>query len=86
MTSHFYAAQRPRGFINETYAHRFDTRAERDRWVEDHQGDGDVNSATLGAFPVSQRDARRIVGRLDWENLNFYDHSTGRMPSAEMEG
>ena len=69
MTRHFYAAQRPRGFINETYVHRFGSRADRDLWVNDHEGDGDVNSATHGAFAVSARFARRTVGPLDWECL-----------------
>ena len=75
MTRHFYAAQRPRGFINEIYIHRFGSRADRDLWVDDHQGDGDVNSATHGAFAVYARFALRTVGPLDWGPYNFIDHS-----------
>ena len=84
MTRHFYAAQRPRGFINETYVHRFGSRADRDLWVNDHEGDGDVNSATHGAFAVSARFARRTVGPMDWPHrwrtdnwgpFNFIDHA-----------
>lgn len=61
MTSRkFYAAQSPRGFANEIIVHRFGSRSARDAWVKDHAADGDVNSASCGAYTISSRKARQI--------------------------
>lgn len=68
MTNHphrnrrFYAAQSPRGFANECQVHAFPSRAARDEWVAAHEDDGDVNSAALGAWAITGRQARRILG------------------------
>ena len=62
MTRQFYAAQSPRGFANEVDVRRFGTKAARDAWVAEHADDGDVNSATRGAYAVTAREARRLVG------------------------
>lgn len=58
----YYAAQSPRGFANEVDIHAFSTKAKRDAWVDEHADDGDVNSATMGAYAVTQKEARKIVG------------------------
>ena len=57
-----YAAQSPRGFSNEVVVHVFRTRPDRDAWVLEHENDGGVNSAKWGAYIVSSRHARRIIG------------------------
>lgn len=62
MTRTFYAAQSPRGFANETHVHSFPTRAARDAWVSDHADDGDVNAATRGAYSITAKEARAILG------------------------
>lgn len=62
MTRQFYAAQSPRGFANETNIHTFPTRAARDAWVADHADDGDVNAATCGAYSITAKEARAILG------------------------
>ena len=58
---HYYAAQSPRGFANETQVHVFRSRAARDAWWEDHKSDGDVNSASCGAYRVTAKEARAII-------------------------
>jgi len=60
---HYYAKQSPRGFANEIEVHKFESRAERDAWVEKHRNDGDVNSAACGAEPCAAAEARHILGR-----------------------
>jgi hypothetical protein len=68
----FYAAQSPRGFRNEINVHSFETKAARDQWVAKHSDDGDVNSASCGAYKVTSRRAREILGfRGDAEIENF---------------
>jgi len=68
MTNHphrnrrFYAAQSPRGFANEINVHVFRSRAARDAWVAEHADDGDVNAATRGAYSITSKEARRILG------------------------
>lgn len=68
MTNHpnrnrkFYAAQSPRGFANEINVHVFPSRAARDEWVSSHEGDGDINSAALGAYAITSERARKILG------------------------
>lgn len=57
-----YAAQSPRGFANETVVCHFETRAERDRWVDAHAEDGGVNAATCGAYAITAEQAQRILG------------------------
>ena len=59
---HYYAAQSPRGFANEIHAIRFASRAARDEWADAHKDDGDVNSASQGAYTVTAREARQIAG------------------------
>jgi len=51
MTKHFYAAQEPRGFANETHVHRFAARAQRNAWVEEHidDHDGQANTRAITA-------------------------------------
>lgn len=61
-TRHYYAAQRPRGFANETYVYKFASRAERDAWVAEHEHDGGVNSYYCGAYSITARHARQLVG------------------------
>jgi hypothetical protein len=58
----FYAAQAPRGFVNEINVHSFPTRAARDAWVAEHENDGDVNSAACGARTITSKEARVILG------------------------
>lgn len=58
----FYAAQSPRGFANEVEVHVFRSRADRDTWVAEHKDDGDVNSAACGAYEVSAKHARYLLG------------------------
>lgn len=53
----FYAAQSPRGFVNETNIHVFPTKASRDKWVDDHRSDGDVNAASMGARSCTRKQA-----------------------------
>ena len=60
---HYYAAQAPRGFANEINVHKFPSRKARDGWVEEHCNDGDVNSAARGAYEITAREARDILGR-----------------------
>jgi hypothetical protein len=60
MTS-FYAAQSPRGFANEINVHQFRSRKERDAWVAEHTDDGDVNSASRGAYVITSRRAKAIL-------------------------
>jgi hypothetical protein len=62
MSKHYYAAQSPRGFANEVDVIRFADKATRDQWVEEHEDDGDCNSAALGAYAVSAAEARKIAG------------------------
>lgn len=61
-TRKFYAAQSPRGFANEIVVHVFPSRAARDGWVSAHEDDGDVNSASQGAFVITAPHARKILG------------------------
>jgi hypothetical protein len=58
----FYAAQAPRGFANEVEVHSFKARADRDSWVAAHADDGDVNSASQGAYAITSKRARAILG------------------------
>ena len=58
----FYAAQSPRGFANEINIHSFSSRKARDMWVAEHADDGDVNSASRGAYSVSAKRAKQILG------------------------
>ena len=62
----FYAAQRPRGFINETIVSRFTCKSARDAWVIGHENDGDVNAATHGAFAITANRARYLTRPDDW--------------------
>lgn len=68
MTNHpnrnrrFYAAQSPRGFVNEVMVHVFRSRADRDAWVAEHEDDGDANSAACGAYAITAKRARDILG------------------------
>jgi hypothetical protein len=61
MSKHYYAAQSPRGFANETNVIRFADKATRNQWVEEHKNDGDCNSAACGAYAVTAAEARKIV-------------------------
>jgi hypothetical protein len=61
-TRRFYAAQAPRGFVNEIIVHSFPSSSLRDAWVELHEDDGDVNSAAQGARTISATRARKILG------------------------
>jgi hypothetical protein len=75
MTTHYYAAQSPRGFANEISVHIFCTRADRDQWVAKHADDGDVNAAYCGAYAITSRRARKIIGyRGDAVTENFNSH------------
>ncbi len=56
-----YAVQSPRGFANELNVHAFVDTATRDAWVAEHEDDGDVNSATCGARPISPKQAADIL-------------------------
>ena len=58
----FYAAQSPRGFANEVEVHSFASRQARDEWVAAHADDGDVNSASCGAYTITSKRAREITG------------------------
>jgi len=58
----FYAAQSPRGFANEVNVHTFATKAARDAWVAKHEDDGGVNAASQGAYPITSKRARVILG------------------------
>jgi hypothetical protein len=58
----YYAAQSPRGFANEVNVHTFATKAARDAWVDRHADDGDVNSASQGAYAITSKRARAILG------------------------
>jgi hypothetical protein len=58
----YYAEQSPRGFANETNTYRFTTKAVRDKWVAEHESDGDCNSASQGARSITAAEARRNVG------------------------
>lgn len=62
MKKSYYAEQSPRGFANEVKTYRFSTKAERDAWVAEHAGDGDVNSAACGARAITAKQARANVG------------------------
>lgn len=42
--------------------HVFGSRADRDAWVEKHEDDGDANSATRGAYAITAKRARAILG------------------------
>lgn len=61
-TRRYYAAQSPRGFVNEIMVHSFATRPARDAWVAQHEDDGDCNSARCGARKITARRARAILG------------------------
>lgn len=58
---HYYAAQSPRGFANEIIVHSFPSRRARDEWVAAHEDDGDVNSASQGAYAITSERARSIT-------------------------
>ena len=57
----YYAEQSPRGFANETNTYRFTTKAARDKWVAEHESDGDCNSASQGATAITADQARKNV-------------------------
>ena len=57
----YYAEQSPRGFANEINTFRFNSEAARDRWVSEHEIDGDVNSASQGARAITAAEARHNV-------------------------
>jgi hypothetical protein len=61
MSKHYYAAQSPRGFANEINVIRFADKATRDQWVEEHEDDGDCNSAACGAYVVTAKEAHKIA-------------------------
>jgi len=68
MTNHpnrrrYYAAQSPRGFANEVNYYVFKSKTARDTWVSEHSGDGDVNSASRGAYACTKADALKGSGR-----------------------
>jgi hypothetical protein len=81
MNRHYYAEQSPRGFANEVIVHKFESRAQRDAWVEEHQYDGDVNSAYTGARACTAAEAKRILayrGDAITESYNgLIDHDEG---------
>lgn len=56
----YYAAQRPRGFANEVKVYSFSSADRRNRWVDEHEHDGGVNSAACGARRATATEARRI--------------------------
>ena len=60
----YYAKQSPRGFANEIVVHQFPSRRERDAWVEQHETDGDCNSAARGARSCSASEAHRLLRRV----------------------
>jgi hypothetical protein len=62
MQRNYYASQSPRGFANEINVYAFPDRRSRDRWVDQHENDGDVRSAYCGANKINARRAREIVG------------------------
>jgi len=66
MPKTYYAAQRPRGFTNETIVSRFASKRARDAWVIDHETDGDVNAATHGAYAITANRARYLVRPSEW--------------------
>jgi len=66
MPKTYYAAQRPRGFINETIVSRFASKSARDAWVIDHETDGGVNAATHGAYAITANRARYLVRPSEW--------------------
>lgn len=68
MIRHFYAAQEPRGFANESNVHQFDSRAERDKWVEEHLDD---NYGQANTRVVTARLARSYLLRKDEFNKLF---------------
>lgn len=69
----FYALQSPRGFSNEVNAHSFPSKKERDNWVKEHEHDGDVNSAALGAYSVSAKKAKQILSQKDDDLTKYYN-------------
>jgi len=67
MTNHpnrrrYYAAQSPRGFSNEVNYYAFSSKAARDAWVAEHADDGDVNSASRGAYACTKAEALKGGG------------------------
>jgi hypothetical protein len=58
---YYYAEQSPRGFANEIKTYRFSTKANRDKWVEQHRNDGDCNSAYQGASSITRKTAYRNI-------------------------
>jgi len=69
----YYAAQSPRGFANEITVYRFKKKSDRDQWVEDHRSDGDCNSAALGAYAITAKEARKIAGYKGDEITDSYN-------------
>ena len=63
MHRHYYAAQSPQGFANQVNVHIFWTKSARDLWVARHANDGDVNSASRGAYCVTAKQAHAILTR-----------------------
>lgn len=73
MPRHYYAAQSSRGFANEINVHRFESRELRDSWVAEHRNDGDVDSATIGAYAITADQAREIMARRNDDATKQYN-------------
>jgi hypothetical protein len=61
MPKFYYAQQSPRGFANEVKTYRFSSKAARDKWVAEHYNDGDCNSAYIGAYACTRRQAYKTI-------------------------
>ena len=75
----YYAAQSPRGFVNEIAVIRFATREDRDAWVVRHENDGDADSASQGAYAVTARQARKILRYRGDAVTASYNHMVERL-------
>lgn len=69
----FYAEQRPRGFRNEINTYQFSTKAARDKWVAEHGSDGGQNSASLGAYAITAKEARKNIAYKGDEITDSYN-------------
>ena len=67
----YYAAQRPRGFLNETIVHRFDDTASRDAWIE--QATDAAENSACGAYKITAKRARYLVRADDWRDAEYLD-------------
>ena len=68
MPRNYYAAQRPRGFANETVVRRFASAKQRDDWATRHENDGDLNAATHGAVAITAARARYLIRPAEWRD------------------